>query len=200
MVAGPHALFVAVGLLPVVQGLSAGSETAKDFRPADLRSVSVPWDEVPQARRSFRLGQQLGRCAEDSLLCRLESIAPRPRPSSSQELIKAFVLQSITVEELSTLLSMDETQLAHLNGVDENHRFEVGDWLLLPKAILEYRSVSKLKSTYTDKLPKMVNPATGRVHTNYGQAIAVTGRLSSNEPNLQNIPVRTVEGRRIREA
>jgi DNA polymerase-1 len=70
----------------------------------------------------------------------------------------------------------------------------------LPKVLLEYRGLSKLKSTYTDKLPRMVNPQTGRVHTNYAQAVAVTGRLASNEPNLQNIPVRTAEGRRIREA
>lgn len=70
----------------------------------------------------------------------------------------------------------------------------------LPKVLLEYRGLSKLKSTYTDKLPKMVNPDTGRVHTHYAQAVAVTGRLASNEPNLQNIPVRTAEGRRIREA
>jgi len=70
----------------------------------------------------------------------------------------------------------------------------------LPKLILEYRGLSKLKSTYTDKLPRMVNASTGRVHTNYAQAVAVTGRLSSNDPNLQNIPVRTAEGRRIREA
>jgi DNA polymerase-1 len=70
----------------------------------------------------------------------------------------------------------------------------------LPKTLLEFRTVSKLKSTYTDKLPRMVNPKTGRVHTNYGQATAVTGRLASNDPNLQNIPVRTAEGRRIREA
>ncbi|HEX7812368.1 MAG TPA: DNA polymerase I [Burkholderiales bacterium] len=70
----------------------------------------------------------------------------------------------------------------------------------LPKLILEYRGLTKLKSTYTDKLPRMVNAKTGRVHTNYGQAVAVTGRLSSNDPNLQNIPVRTAEGRRIREA
>ncbi|KND55276.1 DNA polymerase I [Candidatus Paraburkholderia kirkii] len=70
----------------------------------------------------------------------------------------------------------------------------------LPKALLEHRGLSKLKSTYTDKLPRMVNASTGRVHTNYAQAVAVTGRLSSNEPNLQNIPVRTGEGRRIREA
>ncbi|MDP1559660.1 MAG: DNA polymerase I [Nitrosomonas sp.] len=70
----------------------------------------------------------------------------------------------------------------------------------LPKVLLDYRGLAKLKSTYTDKLPKMVNAHTGRVHTNYAQAVAVTGRLSSNEPNLQNIPVRTAEGRRVREA
>jgi DNA polymerase-1 len=70
----------------------------------------------------------------------------------------------------------------------------------LPKLILEYRGLAKLKSTYTDKLPGMVNSATGRVHTNYSQATAVTGRLASNDPNLQNIPVRSVEGRKIREA
>jgi DNA polymerase-1 len=70
----------------------------------------------------------------------------------------------------------------------------------LPKILLEHRGLSKLKSTYTDKLPRMVNATTGRVHTNYAQAVAVTGRLASNDPNLQNIPVRTGEGRRIREA
>jgi DNA polymerase-1 len=70
----------------------------------------------------------------------------------------------------------------------------------LPAKLLEHRSLSKLKGTYTDKLPLMVNPSTGRVHTNYAQAVAVTGRLSSNDPNLQNIPIRTPEGRRVREA
>jgi DNA polymerase-1 len=70
----------------------------------------------------------------------------------------------------------------------------------LPKLLLEHRGLSKLKSTYADKLPLMVNARTGRVHTNFGQATAVTGRLASTDPNLQNIPVRTAEGRRIREA
>src|SRR5690606_9575012 len=70
----------------------------------------------------------------------------------------------------------------------------------LPRVLLDYRSLSKLKSTYTDKLPRMINPRTGRVHTTYGQATAVTGRLASNDPNLQNIPIRTSEGRRIRQA
>ncbi|QBJ78262.1 DNA polymerase I [Aquitalea sp. USM4] len=70
----------------------------------------------------------------------------------------------------------------------------------LPKCILQYRSLTKLKSTYTDKLPTLINPDTGRVHTNYSQAVAITGRLASSDPNLQNIPVRTAEGRRVREA
>jgi DNA polymerase-1 len=70
----------------------------------------------------------------------------------------------------------------------------------LPKVLLEYRGLAKLKSTYTDKLPRMINPHTGRVHTRYNQAVAITGRLASSDPNLQNIPVRSAEGRRIREA
>jgi DNA polymerase-1 len=70
----------------------------------------------------------------------------------------------------------------------------------LPKVIMEYRGLSKLKSTYTDKLPQMIDAATGRVHTSYHQAVTATGRLSSSDPNLQNIPVRTEEGRRVRQA
>jgi DNA polymerase-1 len=70
----------------------------------------------------------------------------------------------------------------------------------LPRLILEYRGVAKLKSTYTDNLPKQINQATGRIHTSYHQAVAATGRLSSTDPNLQNIPIRTKEGRRIRQA
>ena len=70
----------------------------------------------------------------------------------------------------------------------------------LPKVLMQYRSMSKLKSTYTDRLPEQINPRTGRVHTSYHQAVAATGRLSSSDPNLQNIPVRTAEGRRIRQA
>lgn len=70
----------------------------------------------------------------------------------------------------------------------------------LPQVILAYRSLSKLKSTYTDKLPELINPDTGRIHTSYQQAVASTGRLSSSDPNLQNIPIRTTEGRRIRQA
>jgi len=77
---------------------------------------------------------------------------------------------------------------------------ELAETYPLPKLILEYRGMAKLKSTYTDNLPLQINPATGRIHTSYHQAVAATGRLSSQDPNLQNIPIRTLEGRRIRQA
>jgi DNA polymerase I len=85
-------------------------------------------------------------------------------------------------------------------STDEEVLAELAADYPLPAKLLEHRGLAKLKGTYTDKLPLMVNPATGRVHTNYAQAVAVTGRLSSNDPNLQNIPIRTPEGRRVREA
>ncbi|MBV8033451.1 DNA polymerase I [Roseateles sp.] len=85
-------------------------------------------------------------------------------------------------------------------STDEEVLTELAADFPLPAKILEYRGLAKLKSTYTDKLPLQINAHTGRVHTNYAQAVAVTGRLSSNEPNLQNIPIRTAEGRRVREA
>jgi DNA polymerase I len=77
---------------------------------------------------------------------------------------------------------------------------ELAENYALPRIVLEYRALAKLKSTYTDKLPELVNERTGRIHTNYAQAVAATGRLSSVDPNLQNIPVRRAEGRRIRQA
>ena len=85
-------------------------------------------------------------------------------------------------------------------STDEEVLAELAADYPLPARLLEHRSLAKLKGTYTDKLPLMINAATGRVHTNYAQAVAVTGRLASNEPNLQNIPIRTAEGRKVREA
>ncbi len=85
-------------------------------------------------------------------------------------------------------------------STDEDVLSQLADDYPLPKLLLEHRSLAKLKNTYTDKLPLMVNPRTGRVHTSFSQAVAVTGRLASSEPNLQNIPIRTPEGRRIRAA
>jgi DNA polymerase-1 len=85
-------------------------------------------------------------------------------------------------------------------STDEDTLAELAPDYPLPKLLLEYRGLAKLKSTYPDKLPRMINPVTQRVHTTYSQAVAVTGRLASIDPNLQNIPVRTPQGRRIREA
>ncbi|HEY7805113.1 MAG TPA: DNA polymerase, partial [Orrella sp.] len=85
-------------------------------------------------------------------------------------------------------------------STDEEVLSKLAEDYPLPKLLLQYRGLAKLKSTYTDKLPKMVNPNTGRVHTNYAQAAVITGRLSSSDPNLQNIPIRTPEGRQVRQA
>ncbi|HJV28422.1 MAG TPA: DNA polymerase I [Aromatoleum sp.] len=85
-------------------------------------------------------------------------------------------------------------------STDEEVLQQLAEDFPLPKLLLEHRGFAKLKSTYSDKLPRMVNPKTGRVHTSFSQAVAVTGRLASSEPNLQNIPIRTAEGRRIRAA
>jgi DNA polymerase-1 len=85
-------------------------------------------------------------------------------------------------------------------STDEEVLAKLAEDYPLPRILLDWRALAKLKSTYTDKLPKMVDPRSGRVHTSYSQAVAVTGRLASSDPNLQNIPVRTAEGRRIREA
>ena len=85
-------------------------------------------------------------------------------------------------------------------STDEDVLTKLAEDYPLPKVLLEYRGLAKLKSTYTDKLPKMVNAVTGRVHTHYAQAAVITGRLASSEPNLQNIPVRSEAGRRVREA
>jgi DNA polymerase-1 len=85
-------------------------------------------------------------------------------------------------------------------STDEDVLTQLAEDYPLPKLLLEHRSLAKLKSTYADKLPRMVNPKTGRVHTSFSQATAVTGRLASSEPNLQNIPIRSAEGRRIRAA
>lgn len=85
-------------------------------------------------------------------------------------------------------------------STDESVLQELAVDYALPRVILEHRGLSKLKSTYTDKLPQQINPKTGRVHTSYHQAVAATGRLSSTDPNLQNIPIRSEDGRKIRQA
>ncbi|GLS90738.1 DNA polymerase I [Psychromonas marina] len=107
-------------------------------------------------------------------------------------------LQTILFEELELPILKKTPKGAPSTA--EEVLVELAQTYPLPKLIIEHRGLSKLKSTYTDKLPKMVNEKTGRVHTSYHQAVTVTGRLSSSDPNLQNIPIRSAEGRRIRQA
>jgi DNA polymerase-1 len=107
-------------------------------------------------------------------------------------------LQEVLFKELK--LPVTQYTPTKQPSTNEDALAELVDQHPLPGLILEYRSLSKLKSTYTDKLPEQVNGRTGRIHTSYHQAVAATGRLSSTDPNLQNIPIRTEEGRRIRQA
>jgi len=107
-------------------------------------------------------------------------------------------LQTILFEKLSLPIIKKTPKGAP--STSEDVLQELAEEFELPRMIIEYRGLSKLKSTYTDKLPKMVNHRTGRVHTSYHQAVTATGRLSSTDPNLQNIPIRNAEGRRVRQA
>jgi DNA polymerase-1 len=107
-------------------------------------------------------------------------------------------LQSVLFDELK--LPVRQYTPTKQPSTNEEALAELADEYRLPKLILDYRSLSKLKSTYTDKLPEQVCARTGRIHTSYHQAVAATGRLSSSDPNLQNIPIRSEEGRRIRQA
>jgi DNA polymerase-1 len=120
-------------------------------------------------------------------------IAGRPFNLDSPKQLQALLFDELGLPALvKTPTGQPSTNEEALEAIADQHA--------LPRLILEHRGLAKLKSTYTDKLPESVNPLTGRVHTRYNQAGAATGRLSSNDPNLQNIPIRTPEGRQIRRA
>ncbi len=120
-------------------------------------------------------------------------IAGQPFNLSSPKQLQEILFEKLGIKPLKkTPTGAASTSEEVLQELAENYP--------LPKIILEHRGLSKLKSTYTDKLPRMINVNTGRVHTSYNQAVAITGRLASSEPNLQNIPIRTQEGRKVREA
>lgn len=145
-------------------------------------------DSAMLGRQSHELGLKLNEIEKQAF-----EAAGQPFNLSSPK-----QLQEILFDKLG-IPSKKETATG-ARSTDEEVLQELALDYPLPKILLEHRSLSKLKSTYTDKLPQMVNRHTGRVHTSYSQAVAVTGRLASSDPNLQNIPVRTAEGRRIREA
>jgi DNA polymerase-1 len=154
----------------------------------DMERTGVLIDREKLARQSAELGRRISE-----LETRAHELAGQPfnlgSPKQIGELLFGKLGLPVVKKTASGAPSTDEEVLEKL----------AADFPL-PKALLEHRALSKLKSTYCDKLPASIDPATGRVHTSYGQAIAVTGRLSSSDPNLQNIPIRTPEGRRIREA
>jgi DNA polymerase-1 len=145
-------------------------------------------DSVKLSRQSHELGEKLMTIEAQAF-----ELAGQPFNLASPK-----QLQEILFDKLG-IPSKKKTATGS-RSTDEEVLQELALDYPLPKILLEHRGMAKLKSTYTDKLPLMVNQKTGRVHTSYSQAVAVTGRLSSNDPNLQNIPVRTAEGRRIREA
>ncbi len=145
-------------------------------------------DSAMLARQSHELGEKLV-----ALEAQAYEAAGQPFNLSSPK-----QLQEILFDKLG--LPVKKKTATGARSTDEEVLQELALDYPLPKLLLEYRGMAKLKSTYTDKLPQMINPHTGRVHTSYSQAVAVTGRLASSDPNLQNIPVRSAEGRRIREA
>ena len=144
---------------------------------------------------SGRLGEQSRMLAERMLQLENEAyeIAGQPFNLGSPKQIGEILFGKLG-------LPVDKKTASGAPSTDESVLEKLALDYPLPARLLEHRGLAKLKGTYTDKLPQMVNPQTGRVHTHYAQAVAITGRLSSNDPNLQNIPIRTPEGRRVREA
>jgi DNA polymerase I len=145
-------------------------------------------DAATLARQSHELGQRIVQLESEAY-----EIAGQPFNLSSPK-----QLGEIFFDKLG--LPVIKKTATGARSTDEEVLEKLAEDYPLPARILEHRSLSKLKGTYTDKLAGLAHPRSGRVHTHYAQAVAVTGRLSSNEPNLQNIPIRTAEGRRVREA
>jgi DNA polymerase-1 len=154
-----------------------------------IERTGVRIDSKMLAKQSKRMAGRMAELEEEAY-----GIAGRPFNMASPKQIGQIFFEELDLPVISKTPkgapSTAESVLQEL--ADQGHE--------LPSLILQHRGLAKLRSTYTDKLPTMINPDTGRVHTSYHQAVAATGRLSSSDPNLQNIPVRTDEGRRIRQA
>ena len=149
----------------------------------------VQIDRVELAQQSAALGEELLQLEQQAF-----ELAEQPFNLNSPKQLQEILFNKLGIptkglKKTKTGISTDESVLEKL-----------AEDYPLPKVILQNRSLAKLKSTYTDKLPEMINPQTGRIHTNYAQAVAITGRLASNNPNLQNIPIRTEQGRKVRRA
>ena len=140
------------------------------------------------ARQSAELGQRMMQLEKEA-----HDLAGQPFNLGSPKQIGEILFTKLGLPVIKKTPS-------GVPSTDEEVLEKLAEDYPLPAKLLEHRGLSKLKGTYTDKLAQMAHPRTGRVHTHYAQAVAVTGRLSSNDPNLQNIPMKTAEGRRVREA
>lgn len=155
---------------------------------ARMEQRGVLIDVAALKRQSRELGKRMRALQDD-----MQRIAGREFNVDSPRQLQALLFDELGLPvKVKTPKGQPSTNEEALEAIADQHE--------LPRMILDYRQLAKLRSTYTDKLPGMANPRTGRVHTSYHQAAVATGRLSSTDPNLQNIPVRTEEGRRIREA
>ncbi len=153
-----------------------------------MESAGVLVDVAELRRQSADLSQRMLAAQQ-----RAHEIAGRAFNLDSPKQLGQLLFEELKLPALvKTPTGAPSTNEEALEAIADQHE--------LPRLILDYRGLAKLRNTYTDKLPEMVNPSTGRVHTSYHQAGAATGRLSSNDPNLQNIPIRTEDGRRIRTA
>ncbi|MGL4410030.1 MAG: DNA polymerase, partial [Zoogloea sp.] len=153
-----------------------------------MERTGVLIDDFLLAQHSTELGQRLHQLEQEA-----HALAGQPFNLGSPKQLGEILFTKLGLPVVKKTATGQPS-------TDEDVLTQLAEDYPLPKLLLEHRSLAKLKNTYTDKLPQMVNPRTGRVHTSFAQAVAVTGRLSSSEPNLQNIPIRTPEGRRIRAA
>lgn len=199
--AGPYAAEDADVTLRLHNRLQAALEQDVGLKSI-YQDIEVPL--VPVISRIERTGvmidDMLLNAQSKELEVRLEELKAKAFELAEQEfnLNSPKQLQAILFEKMG--LPVVKKTASGSPSTNEEVLQELALDYPLPKLILENRGLAKLKSTYTDKLPKMINPQTGRVHTSYHQAVTATGRLSSTDPNLQNIPIRNEEGRRIRQA
>ena len=177
-----------VAAVPELEAVYAGIEMPLVPVLASIEANGVAIDSAELHRQSKDLATRMA-----AAVAKATELAGHPFNLDSPKQLQAVLFDELGLPALvKTPKGAPSTNEEALEAIADAHE--------LPRIILDYRSLTKLRSTYTDKLPEMVNAQTGRVHTSYHQVGAATGRMSSSDPNLQNIPVRTADGRRIREA
>ncbi|MBS0382138.1 MAG: DNA polymerase I, partial [Proteobacteria bacterium] len=183
-----HALWPELEKQPTLQKVFTDIEMPLVPVLARMEQRGVLIDVAALRKQSNELGKRMHALQQD-----MQKLAGHEFNVDSPKQLQALLFDELGLPVVvKTPTGQPSTNEEALEAIAGQHE--------LPRMILDYRQCAKLRSTYTDKLPEMVNPRTGRVHTSYHQAAVATGRLSSTDPNLQNIPVRTEEGRRIREA